>query len=346
MKNVINIILTALLFASVTFKANAQALDMGLLSPIVNPSPAVFPGTATISFTVVAEILDEPLSSDDLGISHARITIGLSNLQGSALILPTGPGADLFNWVYNAIDNTYIGSSKDGILPADTPLGITLTALPITAATTANITGFGANLTPPGDLLASESNDDAVSNYTSAPLPVTLVSFTAQSEGQTAKLNWATTSETNSNRFEIEQSLNGKEWNRIGTVESTGESKVLIKYSFTDVNPVAGSENLYRLKMIDNDETFAYSRIQSVKFDGFPANLTVYPNPVTDKLLVGNYSKVKEVTLNNASGTALFQGGKMSSDGIDVSKLLPGIYIVTLTLFDGTISTHKVAVTR
>ncbi|MNL84837.1 hypothetical protein D3C87_2129380 [compost metagenome] len=55
---------------------------------------------------------------------------------------------------------------------------------------------------------------------------------------------------------------------------------------------------------------------------------------------------VKEVSVKNIAGRSLLQMQKVSNDGIDVSKLTPGIYIVTLTLFDGTISTHKVAVTR
>ena len=176
------------------------------------------------------------------------------------------------------------------------------------------------------------------------PLPVTLTSFKATAENSTALLTWTTTSETNSDRFEVEHSLNGKAWNRIGTVTSYGESKVQRSYSFVDVNPARG-QNLYRLKMVDKDETFAYSSLRNVTFEA-GAEITTYPNPVTDKLLISNYAKVKEVSLNNTSGTKLLQKEKVSSEGVDVSSLKPGIYIVTLTLFDGTISTHKVAVTR
>ncbi|WP_254560989.1 T9SS type A sorting domain-containing protein [Dyadobacter diqingensis] len=177
-----------------------------------------------------------------------------------------------------------------------------------------------------------------------APLPVTLTSFKATAENSTALLTWTTTAEANSDRFEVEHSLNGKNWNRIGIVASYGESKVLRSYSFVDANPARG-ENLYRLKMVDKDETFAYSKIRNVTFET-GAEITTYPNPVIDKLLISNYAKVKQMSLNNTSGTKLLQKEKVSSEGVDVSNLKPGIYIVTLTLFDGTISTHKVAVTR
>jgi hypothetical protein len=189
---------------------------------------------------------------------------------------------------------------------------------------------------------------DTYTAYTFAslivPLPVTLISFTAVAEARTALLSWATTAETNSDRFELERSQNGKIWNKIGTVASSGESNVLLDYVYVDKAPLSGV-NLYRLKMVDKDNTFAYSSIRQVTFE-VRADIATYPNPVSDKLLVRNFDQVKEVAVNSTSGRELFYDGKVSSQGIDVSKLPAGIYIVTLTLFDGTISTHKVAVTR
>ena len=343
-------------FTLASFAQTNPTVTAASLSP--DPIPGATP-YATLEF-VFANLDPDPISHLDPDGNPDPMVLKVSLQNGTydnvnfadPIAAISGDYASHFDWVYDAVARTYTGTQNQPVPGGDGgTITIAYKATTATLAASPN-NGFTVNLTSNGNAPngpgTNDPNDDDASavTYVNGPLPVTLTSFSVQKEGQTAKLNWATTSETNSNRFEIEQSLNGKEWNRIGTVESTGESKVLIKYSFTDVHPVAGSENLYRLKMIDNDETFAYSRIQSIKFDGVPANLTVYPNPVTDKLLVGNYSKVKEVTLNNASGTALFQGGKMSSDGIDVSKLLPGIYIVTLTLFDGTISTHKVAVTR
>ena len=188
---------------------------------------------------------------------------------------------------------------------------------------------------------------DAYTAYTFAslilPLPVTLIRFTAVAEGKTAWLSWATTEETNSDRFEIERSADGKKWGRIGSVAASGESKVRVDYTFHDNAPLAG-ENLYRLKMVDQDNTYAYSAIRNVRVEGEAVRL--YPNPVSDRLLIGNYASVKEVSVKNTAGQNLLQVGKVSSDGIDLSKLIPGVYAITVTLFDGTITTHKVAVTR
>ncbi|WP_353720159.1 T9SS type A sorting domain-containing protein [Dyadobacter sp. 676] len=176
------------------------------------------------------------------------------------------------------------------------------------------------------------------------PMPVTLVSFEARvQEGQTA-LVWTTTEETNSDRFEIEHSTNGKAWTKVGTVLAKGESNVKVSYTFKHSQPVNG-ENLYRLKMIDADETFAYSAVRSVRLD-VHSELTAYPNPVSDRLMIRNYQQIKQVVLHNAAGVKIYQSQKLPSEGIDVSKLQQGTYTITMTLFDGTISTHKVAVIR
>lgn len=181
------------------------------------------------------------------------------------------------------------------------------------------------------------------------PLPVRLVRFMAVAEGQTALLTWTTTEEVNSDRFEVERSTNGKNWDWIGTVASSGESTVAVDYFFVDEAPRAGV-NLYRLKMVDRaadgkHAPFAYSTIRDVKLSG-GAGISTYPNPVSDKLLISNHDKVREVTLTNISGTHVVQRQKPSGNGIDVSRLTPGIYIVTLALYDGTLSTHKIAVSR
>ncbi len=212
----------------------------------------------------------------------------------------------------------------------------------------ASVLGGSSSLTDGSITTLSPLAPDTYTAYTFAslilPLPVTLTRFTASAEGKTAFLSWATTEETNSDRFEIERSADGKKWGHIGTVASSGESKVLVDYSYTDNAPLAG-ENLYRLKMVDKDNTYAYSTIRTVKFKG-ETGVKTYPNPVSDKLLIDSNAKVREVSVKNTAGLNILQKQMVSHEGIDVSKLTPGIYIVTVTLFDGTISTHKVAVSR
>ncbi|MBO9616113.1 MAG: T9SS type A sorting domain-containing protein [Dyadobacter sp.] len=172
-------------------------------------------------------------------------------------------------------------------------------------------------------------------------LPVTLVSFKALSEGQTASLSWATSEETNSDRFDIERSQNGKNWVKIGSLSSHKESNVNQYYSFADAAPLRG-DNYYRLKMVDRDETFAYSSIEHLNFNGLAL---VYPNPVSASqnltFNVGDWSKVSQVKVVNTAGKVVFEASNALLSGISARNLAAGAYVVQVTHVDGTVSSQR-----
>lgn len=88
------------------------------------------------------------------------------------------------------------------------------------------------------------------------PLPVTLTAFTASREGAITCLRWTTTSEIDSDHFEIERSANAKTWLKIGDVDCKKAKEVITHYSFNDSVTLPGIA-YYRLKMVDDDGTFA-----------------------------------------------------------------------------------------
>lgn len=174
-------------------------------------------------------------------------------------------------------------------------------------------------------------------------LPVKLVSFEAAARENVVDLSWVTTEETNSDRFEVQRSTDGKTWNSIGSVKAEGESKVRKTYNFTDHQPQVGvGANLYRLKMMDLDGSFAFSSIRSVGLDN-KLESSVYPNPATTviNLKVTSWKQVKTVRINNLSGIRVYSSGPAESGSIDVSGLESGIYIVHITHTDGSVHTHK-----
>ncbi|WP_051664320.1 DUF4347 domain-containing protein [Dyadobacter crusticola] len=168
------------------------------------------------------------------------------------------------------------------------------------------------------------------------PLPVTLVSFDARKQEAAAALRWETSQETNSSHFEIERSAKGLGWERIGSVAAMTESSAVRKYEFTDLNPLAG-ENLYRLKMVDLDGTFAHSRIRSINFGEQTIEISTYPNPVTEKIFlnVKNSRTVNGIMIYNLSGMLVSSFGSYTADGIQVQNLPSGLFLLKLNTTDG-----------
>ena len=130
------------------------------------------------------------------------------------------------------------------------------------------------------DLSESELKEVSIKTSPVLALPVTLVNFTASRlDENTVKLNWKTAMEVNNSRFEIQRSLNpmsGFEF--VGTLDGSGTSGALNNYVFNDNNSIT-QWTYYRLKQVDFDGSFTYSRIVSVA--PFKLNLTIvtFPNP-------------------------------------------------------------------
>lgn len=175
------------------------------------------------------------------------------------------------------------------------------------------------------------------------PLPVTLAAFSATKEGSTALLQWKTTSESASSEFEIQHSLDGKQWQRTGSVPAAGESNGEKTYQFVHTSPLGGHNNLYRLKMIDTDGTFALSSIKSLFFGQKDAG-RIYPNPTANGQLtvdVKNWESVKKVQISTLSALTVYDSGNNPQQTIDTQKLPAGIYILKIFKKDGTSEQHR-----
>lgn len=194
-----------------------------------------------------------------------------------------------------------------------------------------------------------EINYDAAGNRIlrrQNPMPVTLISFKAEkqpgTEQPSALLTWRTASETNSDHFDIQRSGDGKKWFDIGVVQASGDKASDTDYSFVDQAPSDG-ENVYRLKMVDRDGTFAYSSLQSLNF----GSLTVfYPNPVKNRLLikglVGGEAKTSKIQVWDASGRLVRESTGVPAEGIDMSQLPTGIYTISIARHNGLATVRKV----
>ena len=128
-------------------------------------------------------------------------------------------------------------------------------------------------------------------NPSGTPLPVELFSFTANvSNGRNIKLKWETKTELNSSKFIIENKSALTSWESVASVNASGESNSPKYYSFTIKNLQADNYQ-FRLKMIDNDGSFTYSKTIETAIS-LPDVFTLsqnYPNPFNPSTKI-NYS--------------------------------------------------------
>ncbi len=162
---------------------------------------------------------------------------------------------------------------------------------------------------------------------TITPLPVELVYFTATVQNGIVNLQWLTASEENNKAFEVERSADGKTFEHIGTVKGNGNSSQPIRYSYADKNPLDGTV-YYRLKQLDFDGEFAYSKVIAVSALGIAADmqLQVYPNPFANDLNI----TITAHKNGNASLQLLDMQGKTIHTGN--VELHPGLNELTLPL--------------
>lgn len=181
-----------------------------------------------------------------------------------------------------------------------------------------------------------------------APLPVVLSRFDAARRAEDADLSWTTSSEINSRSFEIERSLDGENFEYVGSVKAAGNSQVRNSYKFTDINAAQISNfgmAYYRLKIVDLDGSYEYSKVKAVDFgkDREGMELEVYPNPFNE----GFTMKISSTTDAAASYELIDLSGRSWSSGvvqvkdadnlIDVSALNQapaGIYFLRVNLGD------------
>jgi len=121
------------------------------------------------------------------------------------------------------------------------------------------------------------------------PVPVELYSFEALEQDGEIMLSWITATETNNKGFEIEKNFTG-EWISIGFVQGRGTTTHSQSYSFSDKNVTSG-DYLYRLKQINYDGSFEYSKTLNVKITPqFSFKLEQnYPNPFNPSTVI-NFS--------------------------------------------------------
>jgi len=131
-------------------------------------------------------------------------------------------------------------------------------------------------------------------------IPVELTSFTASVTENTVTLRWTTATELNNLGFEVQRSIENKNWNAIAFVEGTGTTTSSQNYNCVD-NSVSSGTYFYRLKQVDFNGNFEFSSVVDV-IVGLPNEFVLaqnYPNPfnpstsITYQIAVNNLVNLK-----------------------------------------------------
>jgi ELWxxDGT repeat protein len=168
----------------------------------------------------------------------------------------------------------------------------------------------------------------------SVVLPLDMIDFKADLVQQDAVLNWKTANEKNTLEFIVERSVNGNNYEPVGRVASGATGN----YSYIDKN-ITGLKTTtvyYRLRQVDVDSRFTYSKIVTLDLKGVQ-HFTLYPNPATGSinLQAGNISSgnIRYKIFDNAGKIILQSSGQVSTNGrvsIDINTLAKGVYYLDL----------------
>lgn len=276
--------------------------------------------TSSATISSVTSALRNALPNSEVTTYTYKSLIGIESV--------TDPGGKVLYYQYDALGRLsgVRNTNSSGAIRASYCYNYAGQTVPCTA------------LAPTGSIAASSLS--LIYDDKNNSLPVSLTDFQVQKVEQSAYLTWTTTSEQNSDHFQVQRSPDGSAWETLGTVMARGESEGLVSYRYTDGTPGKGLK-IYRLKMNDKDGSFEYSPLRSLQFDG---ESVLYPNPVSVSeqinLRIDDLSVIRDIRVYGAEGS--LKVTSQASRSIDVRSLTAGLYIVQITYTDGSVTTHRI----
>ena len=254
------------------------------------------------------------------GISTTTITIRLKDASGTNLTTSGGTitltsSAGTLGTVVDNNDGTYT-------------VILTSTSSPATA-----LIGFAINGTT-----ASSTTNVVFANT----LPLKWGDAKAFRKYKTQQLEWITEQETMVSHFEVERSINGRDWLVILSNMKATNSDLQQTYAHTDKEYIP-TVVYYRIKEVDKDGKSYYSEVLKVDADAGFNRIIAYPNPADKLLYVGNVEKTKlsTIQLYSINGEKVKEWNQPQVS-YDVSNLPTGIYLLKVNTTDGAQQTIRI----
>ncbi len=272
-----------------------------------------------------------PLPLDCFAEVHA--TISFPNRTDGAVIAEVDGGIPPYSYVWSTGDTTQIVEG----------LGAGTYTVRISDAT-GTACASSVTLDNPiviGSFTGGEGSRNVVSSSINTQellvTPIELLDFSVRTIGEDRiQIDWETLNEFENQKFVIERSQNGTDFQAISTIEGKGSIHEETSYDHMDNRPIVG-RNYYRIKQVYFNGYFEYTDVESAIIKGdSQKEIFVYPNPTPDVISIRSADAFKQnvlVKLINDQGRELLsypiERGE-SFESIDLTVYPPGIYYVHL----------------
>jgi ELWxxDGT repeat protein len=168
-------------------------------------------------------------------------------------------------------------------------------------------------------------------------LPLDLLSFNGKSENNQNILTWQTANEVALSHFDIERgplAPDGRNTNmkfeKIGEVKANGGPSENVNYEFIDQAPPAPDGGaLYRLRMVDLDGKFKYSKIINLE-NKQQSEIKIYPNPTSDYFSISGNQSFEKLQIVDAAGRIVKEFLPQNDNKYGLKGVGAGVYLLRI----------------
>lgn len=314
----------------------------------------------TVDGGTIADFQNGDLAFDGQGtlFALANVTGGTATIYN--LNSTSNPSTLIRRWtVLNGTTGTGFTGSVNGVATSGNSIHISTSngIFFVNAATTNSTTGT-ISAFPVSDLTGITDLASPSSIASGPLLPVRLLEFSGLLRNNIATLRWQSEAETNFDRFEVERSTNNGRFDRVATLAArgNGSSQPVSYETADDLSGQTAQAFFYRLKMIDTDGSFTYSRTVMIRKDrqglkGF----SLAPNPVVNHNTVLRFEAIAstqiDIRIVDMNGRLMLQQRNNVVPGINsilinnLQQLQPGAYVVQ-TMYEGELQSIRFTVNR
>lgn len=176
----------------------------------------------------------------------------------------------------------------------------------------------------------SDSIPELIISSSESTTPLKLISFNVRKNNFVVLLQWQTAQEVNTSYTEIYRSVDGVNFEKIGSVDMAGNKQGPSNYQLTDYSPCDGN-NYYQLKLVDLDGKYVLSNVlhQSMERSVTQSSLCLAPNPANNFVsIISNQTTRLQLFTGNGILIKEMNVSKDKTIRLDISELPAGLYYI------------------